>query len=471
MLTKEDNELITNTDPGTPMGELFRRFWLPVALSEELPGPDCVPVRLKIMGEDLIAFRDTSGRVGLLEKYCPHRGASLFFGRNEEDGLRCVYHGWKFDVEGRCVDLPNAAEGETFKDKIKIVCYPVIEAGDLIWAYMGPPEKKPPFPEFEWTKLPKSHRYVTKFRLECNWLQATEGDFDPSHARFLHSTLDYNQSNPGNSLNQGPNANRVGANGANVFTMPADPNEPFPRAVGPRRVKAADPSGPDRMRLEDIDAAFFSIAAQELPDGRKQAVAGLRWHMPIFCPPGVARPGHFSANMRVPIDNTSMMFFRLRWSFNPMTDADLQEYKHGGYTHPEMIPGTWKTKANVFNDYEIDRLAQKHYSYSGIKTFPLQDIAMMEDQWGPLADRRKEHLTSMDYQIIHLRRRLLKTAKELAQGIEPKEPWLPESYRYHTAQVILDHGTLEEAIEAAKQKAREPVLTPEVLQAAQVAVR
>jgi hypothetical protein len=162
--------------------------------------------------------------------------------------------------------------------------------------------------------------------------------------------------------------------------------------------------------------------------------------------------------MRVPVDNHSLMFFRLRWALKPMTNEDLQEYKLGGYTHPEMIPGTWQTKANVHNDYELDRLAQKHFSYSGIKTFPLQDIAMMEDQWGPLADRRREHLTSMDYQIIYLRRRLLRTAKALAQGVEPEEPWMPESYRYHTAQVVLDNGTLEDAIEQAKQKAKEPVV-------------
>ncbi len=144
MLSKEDNELVTNTNPGTPMGELFRRFWLPVALAEDLPGVDCVPLRVRLLGEDLIAFRDTDGRVGLLDAYCAHRGAPMFFGRNEENGLRCVYHGWKYDVDGVCTDLPNAPEGETFKEKIKIKSYPCVEAGDLIWAYMGPTDKKPP---------------------------------------------------------------------------------------------------------------------------------------------------------------------------------------------------------------------------------------------------------------------------------------------------------------------------------------
>jgi len=149
-----------------------------------------VPVRVRVLGEDLIAFRDTDGNVGLVDAYCPHRGAPMFFGRNEEDGLRCVYHGWKFDCSGACTDLPNAPEGDTYKDKVRIKAYPTRDAGDLVWAYMGPAEKQPPFPEFEWTKLPRSHRYVTKFVEQCNYLQAMEGDYDPSHARFLHSTLD-----------------------------------------------------------------------------------------------------------------------------------------------------------------------------------------------------------------------------------------------------------------------------------------
>src|SRR5438874_10389817 len=243
MLSKEDNELITNTNAGTPMGELFRRFWLPVALSEELPGPDCVPIRVKVLGEDLIGIRDTSGRPGLFDAYCPHRGAPLFFGRNEEDGLRCVYHGWKFAVAGQCVDLPNAPEGPTFKDKIKIKCYPSLEAGDLIWAYMGPAEKKPPFPGFEWVNLPKSHRYVTKFIEQCNYLQAMEGDYDPSHARFLHSTLDGKATLSPWSNPASPNSATYGQGGA---------NEPFPRIIGDRRITERDQrANPNGTMLHD----------------------------------------------------------------------------------------------------------------------------------------------------------------------------------------------------------------------------
>jgi len=453
MLSKEDNELITNTNPGTPMGELFRLFWLPVALAEELGGADCVPVRVRVIGEDLVAFRDTNGRVGLVDAYCPHRGAPLFFGRNEECGLRCVYHGWKFDVHGQCVDLPNAPEGETFKTKIKLTSYPCVEAGDLLWAYMGPPDKQPPFPEFEWTKLPKSHRYVSKFRLECNYLQAMEGDYDPSHARFLHSTLTedtnwaFSNTNPNRALQQ-----------MSAYNGDAHAVDPFPHAVGPRRRVI----GPLPGRLEDTPAAVLSLTASQLPDGRVAASAGASWMMPIFCTAGIsAGPETYSSNMRIPIDNTSLMFYRLRWSYNPIPEKELEEYKHGGFIYPELVPGTWTPKANVHNDYNVDRVVQKYFSYTGIKTFPLQDIAMMENQWGPIADRTKEHLTSSDYVIIHVRRRLLSAAKALAQGMEPEAPWHPAEYRYHRESVVLAQGTPEEAIELAKAQARATRVTPE----------
>jgi phenylpropionate dioxygenase-like ring-hydroxylating dioxygenase large terminal subunit len=157
VLTVEENELVTRTDKGTPTGELFRRFWLPVALSEEIPVPDCPPVRVRVLGEDLVAFRDSEGRVGLMEAYCPHRGAPLFFGRNEERGLRCVYHGWKFDIDGTCLEIPNTPEGESFRDKVQIKTYPAVDAGGMIFAYMGPPEKRPPLPGFGFFGLQSTH--------------------------------------------------------------------------------------------------------------------------------------------------------------------------------------------------------------------------------------------------------------------------------------------------------------------------
>jgi nitrite reductase/ring-hydroxylating ferredoxin subunit len=456
MLSVEDNELVTNTNPGAPMGEFFRRFWLPVTLSEELPGPDCVPVKVKIMGEDLIAFRDTDGKVGLMDAFCPHRGAPMFFGRNEESGLRCVYHGWKFDVTGACVDLPNTPEGDTFMHKVTIDAYPCREAGGMVFAYMGPKDKQPPFPDFDFSKVPSPNIYVTKFQLECNWLQATEGDFDPSHVPFLHSTLDNNASNPQFQF-RAPSP-LTGQASRNVLEGDVPEEEPFPFAVGNRRFRKDDRRAQDK--LEDIDGAFYAISRVQRPDGKEQANVILRFLMPIFCPPGIVRPNHFAGNFRVPIDNEKMMFFRLRWAEQPMTDEDIVYYKQGGYAYPEMIPGSVKTKANVFNDYEVDRLGQKNHLYSGIKTFPLQDIAMMENQWGPIAKREKEHLVAMDYHMIYLRRKLIAAARAMAQGIEPQEPWMPHTYHYHSASAIIENGDFEGAVARAKEKAKQSLITP-----------
>src|SRR2546426_49215 len=189
MLSAQDNALITQTSIGTPMGELFRRFWLPVLLPEELPEPDCPPVRIKVMGEYLVAFRDTNGLVGIVEAFCPHRRAPLFYGRNEECGLRCVYHGWKFDVTGQCVDMPSEPAESDFKDKVRVNAYPVRELGDTVWVYMGP-GTPPELPQMEWATVPASHRRVAMWIVECNWLQILEGNVDTAHVSFLHSAID-----------------------------------------------------------------------------------------------------------------------------------------------------------------------------------------------------------------------------------------------------------------------------------------
>ncbi len=458
MLSKEDNELITNTDPGTPMGDYFRRFWMPVALSEELPGPDCIPIKLKIMNEELIAFRDSDGDCGLIDAYCPHRGAPMFFGRNEEAGIRCVYHGWKFDVTGQCVDLPNTPEGDTFKNKIKTIAYPCQEAGGMVFSYMGPRDKQPPFPGFDYQYLPPENIYTSKFQLECNWLQATEGDFDPSHGNFLHSTLDNNRSNPGQANRNIPSP-LTGVPNRNMLDKEVPAEEPFPFAVGTRRITSTHQSAPANVRQTDVDGVMFTVTNQYRSDGRQVANMSLNFIPPVYCLfGGVTRPNHFGHNIRVPIDNYHMMFFRIRWALQPMTPTDLTWYKQGGYAYPEMIPGTWKSKANVWNDYEVDRLGQKTHLYSGIKTFPLQDIAMMENQWGPIAKREKEHLVSMDYSMIYLRRKLLRAAKDLAQGIEPKEPWMPEIWHYHPTSVVVENGDVDAAVAEATQRIKTSLL-------------
>src|SRR5215468_6367788 len=189
MLSKEDNDLLTRTGPGTLMGNAMRRYWLPACLASEIAEPDGAPVRVKLLGEELVAFRDSEGRIGLVEEFCPHRRVSLYFGRNEECGLRCIYHGWKFDVSGACVDQLNEPEELQFKHKVKLTAYPTCELGGIVWAYLGPADKMPPPPKFAWTQVAEERRHVTKVVEECNWLQALEGGIDTSHAPILHRLL------------------------------------------------------------------------------------------------------------------------------------------------------------------------------------------------------------------------------------------------------------------------------------------
>src|SRR5215831_1366102 len=186
MLSTEDNDLLCRVGPGTPMGSLMRQYWIPAFMSSELPAPDCPPARVRLLGENLLGFRVTSGRIGLIQNSCPHRGASLFFGRNEEEGLRCVYHGWKFDCDGVCVDMPSEPAESTFKSKVRARTYPCVERNDIIWTYMGPRETPPPLPDLEPNMLPRGEYDVQKAFRACNWVQGLEGDIDTGHLSFLH---------------------------------------------------------------------------------------------------------------------------------------------------------------------------------------------------------------------------------------------------------------------------------------------
>ena len=190
MLSAKENERLTRVGRGTPMGEFLRRFWLPALLSDELPRSDGDPIRTRTLGEDLVAFRDSNGDAGIVDAYCPHRRGPLFFGRNEECGLRCVYHGWKFDTTGQCVDMPSEPPESDFKERISVKAYPTYETGGMIWIYMGPREHQPERPpEMPFTLVPENERRGLKFLVEANWLQCLEGELDTAHVSFLHSTF------------------------------------------------------------------------------------------------------------------------------------------------------------------------------------------------------------------------------------------------------------------------------------------
>ena len=236
MLTAANNEAITHTGPGTPMGEYLRRYWIPALCSRELAEPDGPPRRVRLLSEDLIAFRTTSGEVGLVQNACPHRGASLFFGRNEEEGLRCVYHGWKFDVTGRCVDMPSEPAESNFKTKVTARAYPTIERGGFVWAYMGPAELQPVLPEYGWTLVPDGHVLTSRRIQECNYLQAIEGGIDSAHVPFLHGVLDVEKQNsPTQRHLYADKAPRLRAQWPALAAAPLVPRpaRPRPAASGP----------------------------------------------------------------------------------------------------------------------------------------------------------------------------------------------------------------------------------------------
>ena len=423
MLSREENDMLTQTGPGTPMGELFRRFWIPTCLESEIPSADCPPVRVKLLGENLIAFRDSDGTPGLVDAYCPHRGAPLFFGRNEECGIRCVYHGWKFDVSGACVDLPNSPEGETYKDKVEVKAYPCFDAAGMVWAYMGPKDRTPPRPGFDWMSLPQDQTYVRKYHLRCNFFQALEGDYDPSHAAFLHMTADLGT--PGAIQDAAPTlGSRLG-------------NRTFLRMK--------------YLAFDETDFGMMHISATPDADGT-QMVSASTFYFPCFSSAGIAGAGVYSSNMRIPIDDDSCYMYRFRWSYEPFTEKQKEVDRYGNFTYPEQIPGTFMAVENKDNDYLVDRILQKNYSYTGIKSFPIQDLALVEDQWGSRADRSLEHLVTSDEPLMRVRRRLLKAAMELQEGQEPAGPHKPEGFRAHTARVAMPaDAPVEEAMERIKE--------------------
>jgi phenylpropionate dioxygenase-like ring-hydroxylating dioxygenase large terminal subunit len=402
MLRKEQNDLLTRTGPDTPLGRMFRCYWLPAMLAEELPQNDCPPVRVKLLSERLIAFRDTDGRYGLMDEFCAHRGVSLWFGRNEECGLRCPYHGWKFDVTGQCVDMPNEPEQSAFAKKVKLKSYPLVERGGVLWTYMGPPESQPPLPEYEFALVPAAQTYTSKRWQECNWLQAMEGGIDSSHVSFLHRG-DINT----DPLFKGARANQYNLGDLRpVFEVVESPGGLF---IGARRNAE---NGHYYWRITQWVMPSFTI----IPPRGNHSVHGHFW---------------------IPIDDENCW----TWSFDyhptrDLTDAELAAMRAGKGIHAK-VDSNYRPIANKDNDYLMDRAAQKAgRSYSGIEGFAMQDASIQESM-GPIVDRTKETLVSTDSGIIMARQRLLRAMKAfLEQDAMPPGVAL-EHQRVRSAAVVL----------------------------------
>ena len=419
MLSREENELVSRVGAGTPMGELMRQYWLPAVLSSELPTPDSDPVRVLLLGEQLIAFRDTGGQVGLMAHNCPHRGASLFFGRNEENGLRCVYHGWKFAADGTCIDMPNEPaesdsrpaerSGAWITAKVKAVAYPTRERHGIIWAYMGPRSEPPPLPDLEGNMLDDGEWNVTAIQRECNWLQALEGDIDTSHFSFLHA----------GSLRQASQEE-----GTFSYYMLAN-------------------RAPHYM-VVDTDYGAMYGAFRDTDDGRRYWRVA-QYLFPCYTMPPQGVLGHkVTVRCWVPMDDEHTMFIMSGPRFRRPANASAPP---PGNPMGRLLPqstdwhGRFRLSANARNDYQIDREKQRRNAnsedYTGITGIHLQDQAITESM-GPTVDRTNERLGSSDTMVIRVRRRMIAAAQALAErGTVPPGVDTPDVYAVRAGGVFL----------------------------------
>jgi phenylpropionate dioxygenase-like ring-hydroxylating dioxygenase large terminal subunit len=398
MLTKEDNEAITQVGPGTLMGSFMREYWVPAMLSSELPNADCDPLRVRLLGEDLIGFRDSEGRPGLIADLCPHRGTSLFLGRNEEGGLRCVYHGWKFDVTGACVDMPNEPPESNFKSRVKATAYPCTEVGGLVWTYMGSREVPPLLPGLEVLALADDEVRVSAFMRPCNWLQALEGDIDTVHAAILHGGHREPEWYPEGS-----------------FTY----YELMQRAP----------------HFESVDAPYGTLygAYRDAGPGREYWRIG-QFLFPFWTHPAPGVLGHkVGSGAWVPMDDAHTMHF----SINKIGGGVVPETGEAPRQDSTLLPNTtdwygrFRTVYGMENDFMINREDQRELgSYTGIPFHsPGPEDAAVTITMGSTLNRTVEHLGTSDLMIIRTRQRLLEAAHAYADH-KAQPPGLDEPSVY-----------------------------------------
>ncbi|RTL63675.1 MAG: (2Fe-2S)-binding protein [Pseudonocardiaceae bacterium] len=438
MLSRADNETICRVGRGTPMGDLMRQYWVPFAVSGELT-PDCDPVRIMLLGQRFLAIRTTSGTPMLMDEECPHRGASMWYGRNENEGIRCVYHGWKFDGGGRCVDMPNEPPGSNFKDKVRLPTYPVTEAGGLLWAYIGPRPTPPPMPGFEWMDDGDASAASSAwaFQRECNWLQALEGDIDTSHFGFLH----------------------VG------HADPEDaPEDSFLRY-------AIEDRAP---RYKVLDTEFGATYGAYRPAGTEDR---LYWRFAHFLFPfyTMVPTGVLGTKLQVrawvPMDDSHTMAFHSAPAARRYTAPASQKVgiTEREATATEFLPdttdwfGRFRITARRENDHLIDRALQRSgESYTGLGGVNIEDQAITESM-GDIYDRTKEHLGSSDVMVIRVRRRLLAAARALAaDATVPPAVDAPQVYRQRSGGIVLpaDADWMDATAEMRSAGVEHPDLDP-----------
>ena len=409
MLSAEQNKLLTETDPNTSCGDLLRRYWQPAALTEELVGSRPA-IAVRLMGEDLVLFKDERGRYGLVDRRCPHRGADLCYGRLEDGGLRCPFHGWLFDVNGACLEQPAEPSASNFHSKIRLTSYPCQEVNGIIFTYMGP-GAPPPLPNFDCFVAPENYTFAFKGLWECNWLQAVEVGVDPSHASFLHRYLD--DHDPEYGLQFGGESGESGMAQTQVLRDYDCPEINLEETdFGMRLVTTRDISD-DTMHVRVTNAVFPNLIV--IPMTSDMCIS--QWH--------------------VPIDDTHCWWYAIFTAFNEEVDKKaMRDQRQEPYTFPD-----YQSRINKSNYYGFDPEEQRTQTYTGMGL----DINV-HDQWavespGPIFDRTREHLGTTDKGIIALRKNLLSGIKVLADGAPPPYRLSPENADQFIGPMAIDTMT------------------------------
>ena len=380
MMTREENERLCRIGAGTPMGELFRRFWLPIALTEKLATPGGAPRHERLLGQDFVVFRSKEGKVGVLDELCMHRGASLALGRVEECGIRCLYHGWLFGTDGEILDIMNMPPGKR-PPRLKARAYPVVEAGGMIWTYIGPAEHQPPFPQHEYLAVPDNHRVVMRVDSHYNWVQATEGGLDSSHVSILHT----NGARPGWL---GESDDKVGA---------------------------FDDTGP-LLELEETEFGYHYAAFRR--PARPGEAENCRI-VPFIMPSGRIIPGGALQGasistlvLEIPLDDEHTATYSVRYGSRPIDPAE--RHRETGFDDPEIYSFEDNKLKMARGDYKQKRELMDT-SFSGLRGIATEDAAIATSQ-GPILDRTTEHLIYSDLAVVRFRRRLLDAAAALEAG-------------------------------------------------------
>jgi phthalate 4,5-dioxygenase oxygenase subunit len=415
MLTAQENAQLTSVGPGTLMGDLMRQYWIPVVESSEVAAGGR-PKRVKILGEDLVVYRGPGGQTGLVSEFCAHRRASLYFARNEERGLRCVYHGWQYAPDGRCLEQPNERPESCFQDKVTLPAYPCAERGGVVWAYMGPASPPPPLPDLEWALVPAAQRFVSKFWQDCNYLQGLEGGVDPAHISFLHGILN---------------------------TRDEDERRALDRAAAGFGFAAQLERAP-HIEVADTPTGLLLGARREAPAGQyywRITQYLLPFHtMP---PPEVGDDPVFHTHVWIPMDDHQLVNWCVSWHpSRALTPEEIAEFEAGSSIHVmDYAPATndaygdIRPAASRPNDYLADWEAQRTRKFFGVPGVGAQDKAITESQ--AAYDRTLERLGRADLGIIRVRKRLLDAAQALRVERVPPPGLDAASYRVRPAAVLL----------------------------------